>query len=61
MRCDMRKEKNMTAKKPYQCNEGGKKEKEKLDGQNLNLEDFSSIIINFDYLYRNSTKFCSFL
>jgi len=46
----------MTAKKPYKCNEGEKRKRK--DGQNMNLEDFSSIII-FNYLYRNYTKFCS--
>jgi len=46
----------MTAKKPYKCNEGEKRKGK--DGQNVNLEDFSSIII-FNYLYRNYTKFCS--
>jgi hypothetical protein len=50
----------MTAKKAYKCKQGkGKKEKKKKkDGQNMNLEDFSTIII-FNYLYRNYTKFCS--
>lgn len=33
-----------------------KKKRKEKDGQNLNLEDFSSII-NFDYLYRNSIIF----
>ena len=31
-----------------------KRKRKRKDGQNLNLENFSSIIINFDYLYRNA-------